>query len=83
MKQLIISDYDMECSFQFIILTDGKLTNVGEDSIDLKYFDLYDFENCWFSEALINKDNKKIKTFKQIICCVDGTITIYNKGKDY
>ena len=83
MKQLIISDYDMECSFEFSILIDGKEIDKSNESYYLKDFDLYDFENRWFSEKLINKDNKKIQSFKEIICCIDGTITIYYKGKDY
>ena len=83
MKQLIISDYDMEYSFQAKVLDNGKDIENFENSKELIKYGLYDYEDNWFTEELITEDNKKIKEFDMIICCVDGTIFIYRKGEQY
>ena len=83
MKQLIISDYDMECEFQAKVLVDGEEIENYEESKELVKYNLYDSNDNWFTEELITEANEKIKEFDMIICCVDGTIFIYRKGEQY
>lgn len=82
MRQLIISDYDMECEFTWVVIDDGKEIERGDDSKGLKKYNLYDEEYNWWNEKFIDFDkNPPIQDFDTIIVCVDGTITIYNKGE--
>lgn len=83
MKQLIISDYDMEWEFQAKVLVDGEEIENYEESKELEKYNLYDSNDNWFTEELITEANEKIKEFDMIICCVDGTIFIYRKGEQY
>ncbi len=78
---LIISIYDMGCSFKAIILKDNKIEKTIRHQYELKEFGLYNQEYCLFDGDLITTDNEKIKQFDKIIVCVDGEIEIYINGK--
>lgn len=83
MKQLIISNYDSECDFSYVVI--GNLTEVerGNRSSQLSKYGLYDDEYCWFDRSLIDfKNNEKIQEFDMIIVCEDGFIQVYNHYRD-
>ena len=48
MKQLIISNYDSECDFTWIVLDNGNEIERGRNAKELIKYDLYDEEWHWF-----------------------------------
>lgn len=81
MKQLIISDYDMEYDFTWVAIDNGKEIERGDDSKSLKKYNLYDEEYHWWSRNNIDFNrNPLIRDFDIIVVCVDGSIEVYKKG---
>lgn len=79
MKQLIISNYDSECDFSFVIIDNLTEIERGNNSKQLRKYDLYNDEWHWFDDILIDFDNnKKIQEFDMIIVCDNGFIKVYN-----
>ena len=81
MKQLIISNYDSETNFTWIIIDNGvEVARGGYKSNELKKYGLYDEEWLWFDEKMMHFDkNPLIQEFDMIIYCDNGSIRIYKK----
>lgn len=83
MKQLIISDYNCETNFTYVIIDDGKEIKRGLQAKTLKKYGLYDEEWLMFDRFAIDFDeNKALQEFDMIILCEDGCIDIYRKREE-
>ena len=82
MKQLIISNYDSNTDFTFVVLDNGKEIKRSHCELDLKEYDLIDEEWNWFDERLICYSNTAIKQFDLIIICDNGGVSIHHPKKD-
>lgn len=83
MKTLLISTYDVEVTFNAVVLNDGEVIEAFAESKELSKYNLYDNEDNWFTAKFINKFNTLLRAFDNIILCEDGEIDIYYKNKDY
>ena len=82
MKQLIISNYDSECEFTWVVMDNGNEIERGHNGKELKKYGLYDEEWLWFDEKMMHFDkNPLIQEFDMIIYCDNGSIRIYKKDK--
>ena len=83
MKQLIISNYDSECDFSYVVIDNLTETERGNKSKQLRKYDLYNDDWCCFDDAFINfNTNEKIQEFDMIIVCDNGFIEVYNHYQD-
>lgn len=80
MKQLIISNYDSEYGFSYVVIDNLTEIERGHNSKQLRKYDLYNDEWNWFDRSLIDfNNNEKIQEFDMIIVCDNGCIKIaYN-----
>lgn len=79
MKYLIISNYDCEYDFTYVVIDNSLEVERGTSSEQLRKYGLYDAEWHWFDTDLIDfNKNEKIQEFDMIIFCNDGSIKIYN-----
>lgn len=83
MKQLIISNYDSECDFTWVVIDNGNEIKKSHNARDLTKYHLYDETYCWFDESMIKfNENELIQDFDMIIYCDNGSIHIYKKDKE-
>jgi len=79
MKQLIISNYDCEYDFSYVVIDNLTEIERGNNSKQLRKYGLYDDEWYCFDDTFIDfNNNEKIQEFDMIIVCDKGFIKIYN-----
>ena len=79
MKQLIISNYDGEYGFSYVVIDNLTEIESGNKSEQLSKYDLYAYDWYHFDSTLIDFDNnEKIQEFDMIIVCDNGSIDVYN-----
>ncbi len=80
MKQLIISNYDSECGFTWVVIDNGNKIERGHNGRELEKYGLYDEEWLMLDEEMMHFDKTPlIQEFDMIIYCDNGSISIYKK----